>query len=66
MKINKKTEIFIAIVAIVAIMLFGILGINIGILLYFALLIAVGYIIIDSISKFANRLIEALEKKTIG
>ena len=62
MKSNKKTWI-IAIVAIVAILLFSMIGINIGILLYFALLIAVGYIIIDGISMFANRLIEALEKK---
>ncbi len=65
MKINKKIGILIAIVAIVAILLFDFdrLGINIGPLLYFALLIAVGYIIIDGISKFANRLVDALAKR---
>ncbi len=63
MKVNKKTGILIAIVAIVAILLFGRLGIEIGPFLYFALLIAVGYIIIDGISKFSNRLIDALGKR---
>ncbi len=63
MKINKNIGILITIVAIVAILLFGRLGIEIGPFLYFALLIAVGYIIIDGISKFANRLTDALEKK---
>lgn len=63
MKINEKKVIQIAIVAIAAILAFGMLGIGVGPFLYFAFLIAVGYIIIDGISKFANRLIEALEKK---
>ncbi len=63
MKINKNIGILIAIVAIVAILLFARLGIEIGPFLYFGLLIAVGYIIIDGISKFANRLIEALAKR---
>ncbi len=63
MKISKKTGVLIAIVAIVAILLFGRLGIEIGPFLYFALLIAVGYVIIDGISKFANRLIDALAKR---
>jgi hypothetical protein len=65
MKISKKTGVLIAIVAIVAILLFGfgMLGIEIGPLLYFGLLIVVGYIIIDGISKFANRLIDALAKR---
>lgn len=64
MKINKNIGILIAIVVIVAILLFGLssFGIEIGPLLYFALLIAVGYIIIDGISNFANRLIDALAK----
>ena len=65
MKISKKTGVLIAIVAIVAILLFGFgkFGIEIGPFLYLALLIAVGYIIIDGISKFANRLIDALAKR---
>lgn len=66
MKITKKTGVLIAIIAIVAFLLFGLfgrLGIEIGPFLYFALLIAVGYIIIDGISKFANRLIDALAKR---
>ncbi len=63
MRINKKTGILIAIVAIVAILLFGRLGIEIGPFLYFALLIAVGYIIIDGFSKFANKLIDAMTKR---
>ena len=65
MKISKKTGVLIAIVTIVAILLFGFgkFGIEIGPFLYFALLIAVGYIIIDGISKFANRLIDALAKR---
>lgn len=63
MKVSKKTGMLIAIVAIVAILLFGRLGIEIGPFLYFALLIAVGYIIIDGISKFANRLVDALAKR---
>lgn len=63
MKINKNIGILIAIVAIVAILLFARLGIEIGPFLYFGLLIAVGYIMIDGISKFANRLIEALAKR---
>ena len=42
---------------------FGKFGIEIGPFLYLALLIAVGYIIIDGISKFANRLIDALAKR---
>ncbi|VVB84299.1 Uncharacterised protein [uncultured archaeon] len=63
MKINKKTGILIAIVAIVAILLFSRLGIEIGPFLYFALLIAVGYIIIDGFSKFANKLIDAMTKR---
>ena len=65
MKISKKTGVLIAIVAIVAIFLFGFgkFGIEIGPFLYLALLIAVGYIIIDGISKFANRLIDALAKR---
>jgi uncharacterized membrane protein YfbV (UPF0208 family) len=63
MKINRNIGILIAIVAIVSILLFGRLGIEIGPFLYFALLIAAGYIIIDGISKFANRLIDALAKR---
>lgn len=66
MKISKKTVVLIAIIAIVAILLFGRLGIEIGPFLYFVLLIAVGYIIIDTISKFANRLIDALGKRQAG
>ncbi|MCX9025644.1 MAG: hypothetical protein OIN85_06050 [Candidatus Methanoperedens sp.] len=66
MKLTKKTGILIAIIAIVAILLFGHfgrLGIEIGPILYFGLLIAVGYLIIDGISKFANRLIDTLAKR---
>ncbi len=66
MKINKNIGILIAFVAIVAILLFGRLGIEIEPILYFGLLIAVGYIIINGISKFANRLIDALAKRQAG
>lgn len=61
---NKKIGILIAIAAIaLVIVIFSSLGINIVPLLYFALLIAVGYTIIDAISKFANRLVDALGKR---
>src|SRR5659263_75878 len=63
MKITKKTGVVIAIVAIAAMILFDILGIGIGLFLYFSLLIVVGYIIINEISKFTNRLIDALAKR---
>lgn len=66
MKLTKKTGVLIAIIAIVAILLFGHfgrLGIEIRPILYFGLLIAVGYLIIDGISKFANRLIDTLAKR---
>lgn len=63
MKITKKTGVLIAIVAIVAILLSGSLGIGILLFVYFGLLIAVGYLIIDGISKFANRLIDTLAKR---
>lgn len=63
MKLSVKNWGIIAIVAIAAILLFTRLGINIGPLLYFVFLILVGYIIIDGISNFANRLIDALAKK---
>ncbi len=63
MKISIKTGVLIAIVTIAAILLLSSIGINIGPFLYFAFLIAVGYIIIDGISNFANRLIDALAKR---
>jgi ABC-type multidrug transport system fused ATPase/permease subunit len=63
MKISIKTGVLIAIVTIAAILLFSSIGINIGPFLYFTFLIAVGYIIIDGISNFANRLIDALAKR---
>ncbi len=64
MKINKKIGILIAIAALVlTIAVFSELGIEIGPLLYIVLLITAGAIIIDGISKFANRLVDALAKK---
>lgn len=63
MKITKKTGVLIAIIAIVAILLSGNLGIGILLFVYFGFIIVVGYIIIDGISKFANRLIDALAKR---
>lgn len=64
MKISKKIGIPIAIAAIVlAIVVLGSLGIEIGPLLYLVLLITAGAIIIDAISKFANRLVDALAKR---
>ena len=62
-KTNKNIGIIIAIVAIVAILLSGSLGIGIILFVYFGFIIVVGYIIIDAISKFANRLIDALGKR---
>ncbi|CAG0954688.1 MAG: hypothetical protein OIN86_06330 [Candidatus Methanoperedens sp.] len=66
MKINTNIGIIIAIAAIAAMILFDILGIGIGLFLYFSLIIVVGYIIINEISKFANRLIDALAKRQAG
>lgn len=62
----KNIWILIVVVAIVAILFFSTLGIGIGLFLYFGLLIAVGYIIIDVISKFVNRLFDALAKRPAG
>ena len=63
MKITEKTWVLIAIVAIVAILLSGSLGIGILLFVYFGFIIVVGYIIIDGISKFANRLVDGLAKR---
>ncbi len=67
MKIDKITGLLIAIISIIAILLLSRFGIEIGPLIgsffFFALLIAVGYIIIDGISNFANRLIDTIGKR---
>jgi len=64
MKINKKIGILIAIAAtVLTIVVFSRFGINIVPLLYLVLLVAVGYIIIDGISGFANKLVDALAKR---
>ncbi len=64
MKINKKTGILIAIAAtVLTIIVFSELGIQIVPLLYLVFLVAAGTIIIDGISKFANRLVDALAKR---
>lgn len=65
MKINKKIGILIAIaITIVLLFVFPWFGVEtVGALLYLVLLITVGAIIIDGISKFANRLVDALAKR---
>ncbi len=64
MKINKKIWIIIAIAAFtLALFVLPWYGFNIGPFLYMVLLITIGAIIIDAISKFSNRLIDALGKR---
>ncbi|MDW7727506.1 MAG: super-infection exclusion protein B [Candidatus Methanoperedens sp.] len=68
MKINK-IGILIAIAAITIALFvlpwYGLekVGLFLGPFLYFGFLITIGYIIIDGISKFSNRLIDALGKR---
>lgn len=62
MKLNK-IWILIVVAAIVAAIMMLNFGIQIWPFLYFALLIIVGAIIIDGISKFANKLVDTLEKR---
>jgi len=71
MNINKKIGIIIAIatftLALFVLPWYGFSIVSIVPYLYFALLIAVGYIIIDTLNKFANRLFDALGKRqTVG
>ena len=67
MNINKKIGIIIAILtftlALFVLPWYGLSIVSIVPYLYFGLLIAVGYIIIDTLSKFANRLFDALGKR---
>ncbi len=66
MKINENWIIVGVVALFLALVVLNQLGIQVtplAYLFYFALLIAVGYIIIDGISKFSNRLIEALAKR---
>ena len=62
MRINKIWILIVVAAIVVAIMMLK-FGLTIWPFLYFALLIIVGAIIIDGISKFANKLVDALAKR---
>ena len=62
MKINKIWILIVVVATVVAIMMLN-FGLTIGPFLYFAFLIIAGAIIIDGISKFANKLVDALAKR---
>lgn len=64
MKLTKNYWILIAVIAfVIATVVLSRLGIEIAPLLNLVLIVAVGYIIIDGISGFANRLVDALAKR---